>query len=332
MVKCELCNRQFKSFTALSKHLSKIHHFDKQLYYNIYYLKSPLDGFCKTCGKPTKFLDISRGYRDHCNIFCAQQDPDIISKIQTDEAHQKISNSLKNTFKNNPEINKRAVQLRKQYNLEKYGVSNSAQRIDVINKFKNTHKDTIKKFCEENNCTTCQELIKSYGQAWLKLNIPYIIHKHVKYIKNSDVILIERLYDQRSTPEKIIYNFLTRIYDGEILRNKRIIYPQELDFYLPDLNLGIEYNSSYYHCIGTNAGVQDEYYHYNKSKECFLQGIRLIHIYEFEDLFYQLMLLKSLIYYGFDRYNLDDNNKNWHFDDHKPEVIGYYNKYPIYGA
>ena len=57
MIKCELCNRQFKSFTALSKHLSKIHHFDKQLYFNIYYLKSTLDGFCKTCGKPTKFLE-----------------------------------------------------------------------------------------------------------------------------------------------------------------------------------------------------------------------------------------------------------------------------------
>ena len=70
-----------------------------------------------------------------------------------------------------------------------------------------------------------------------------------------------------------------------------------------------------------------------KSKLCRDKNIRLIHIYEFEDLTIQKQLLKDLIL-GQDNYPKNDYNKNNllnGFDKVKPEIIN--TKYEIvYGV
>lgn len=332
MIKCELCEKEFLTLKSLSKHLNYIHKYDKQLYYNNYLLKSSLDGYCKTCGKPTKFHGLN-GYSDHCNNICAQNDPEILLKIHTEEHEKHVGEGVKKAY--NKETQRKRVESVKNTCLEKYGCTNPAQREDVKDKFKKTLLNKKEQFCKENNCTPRQELIKRYGQGWLILNIPTLKNGRVSYIDNKYIPIIAEYNSKSSTYENIIYHYLDSIYDGPIKRHARpsFLNGKELDFYLPDLNLAIEYNGSYYHCIGTGVGVEDPYYHYNKSMDCYLNGIRLIHIYEFESLDHQLVLLKSLIYYGFDRYNQKNPNKNWEYDDHIPEIIGYYNKkYPIYGA
>ena len=51
-----------------------------------------------------------------------------------------------------------------------------------------------------------------------------------------------------SSGEGQIYDFIKQIYNGEIqIRNRKIIYPYEIDIYIPILNLGIEYNGDYWH-------------------------------------------------------------------------------------
>lgn len=83
-----------------------------------------------------------------------------------------------------------------------------------------------------------------------------------------------------SQGEQAIFEFLQSLASSEILRNTRGILPsgQELDLYLPEYKLAIEYDGCYWH--------SDEYksknYHFNKSKEARDLGIRLIHIYENE--------------------------------------------------
>ena len=66
-----------------------------------------------------------------------------------------------------------------------------------------------------------------------------------------------------------------------------------IDIYLPDLKLGIEFNGTYWHCI-ENGTPKD--LHLKKSLLCRAKGIRLIHIYEFEDFEKQKKLLKDLIF------------------------------------
>ena len=60
--------------------------------------------------------------------------------------------------------------------------------------------------------------------------------------------------------------------------NRAIINPKELDVYLPDYNLAIEFNGNYWHSIN----ILGRNYHQEKTFDCLNKNIRLIHIYEFE--------------------------------------------------
>ena len=55
----------------------------------------------------------------------------------------------------------------------------------------------------------------------------------------------------------------------------------EIDIYIPELKIGIEYNGVYYHSLnGKKEGNINTVYHYNKSKVAEQLGIDLIHIWE----------------------------------------------------
>ena len=58
-----------------------------------------------------------------------------------------------------------------------------------------------------------------------------------------------------------------------------VISPQQLDFYLPSLNLAIEFNGTYWHSELRGRGRT---YHVNKFKACREKGIRLLQIFEHE--------------------------------------------------
>lgn len=88
--------------------------------------------------------------------------------------------------------------------------------------------------------------------------------------------------------------FVKSIYSGQIIENTRsVIAPNELDIYLPDKNVAIEYNGTWYHSV--QAGT-DKKYHFQKSLDCEKQGIRLIHVYEYQwNNSDQREILKSII-------------------------------------
>lgn len=69
-----------------------------------------------------------------------------------------------------------------------------------------------------------------------------------------------------------IKEFISQNYSGKIIFNDRTILDgKELDVYIPDLKIAIEYDGAYWH------GDVNNYFKY---KECRKQGIRLIHIIE----------------------------------------------------
>ena len=143
---------------------------------------------------------------------------------------------------------------------------------------------------------------------------------------------INRKMRQDSQSELAIIDAIKSIYNGDILRNskrKQFIYPYELDIVIPGLNLAIEYNGCYFHSIYVGKSKD---YHLMKSLLCREKGIRLIHIYEFEDLDKQIELLKQLIL-GEDKYPKNDFNKNNLLKNiPKPEIIFNDGRLIIYGA
>lgn len=74
--------------------------------------------------------------------------------------------------------------------------------------------------------------------------------------------------------------------------NRVICQGQELDLYMPDNRVAIEFNGEYWH----NNERMPPNYHYNKSIMCERQGIRLIHIYQHQWMdFAKQAILKSII-------------------------------------
>ena len=95
-----------------------------------------------------------------------------------------------------------------------------------------------------------------------------------------------------SIEEDNLANWISSIYSGEIIRNSRsIIPPKELDIYIPEKKVAIEFNGLYWHSEAANT---DKYYHYNKTTECEKKGIRLIQIYS-DEWIYKQDIVKSII-------------------------------------
>ncbi len=94
--------------------------------------------------------------------------------------------------------------------------------------------------------------------------------------------------DSQSIKEKMLSEFITSIYGGEIIQSYRD--GLEIDVYLPELNLGFEFNGLYWH----SEKYKDKNYHLDKTKYFRERGIRIIHIWE-DDWVNKRDILKSQI-------------------------------------
>jgi hypothetical protein len=92
----------------------------------------------------------------------------------------------------------------------------------------------------------------------------------------------------RSIKEDDVYNFITNIYNGEVIQSYR--NGLEIDIYLPELKLGFEFNGLYWH----SEKYKSKDYHRNKTDYFNELGIRIVHIWE-DDWDYKSDILKSQI-------------------------------------
>ena len=148
------------------------------------------------------------------------------------------------------------------YNIIDY-ILNKDRTIDIrCNKCDEYYNITSKNLYQRNEiqhsvlCTVCNPLQKSYS--------------------NAEIDLI---------------NFIKENYTGDIKQqNKTILDGKEIDIYLPDINIGIEYNGLFWHC----DMFKDRNYHKNKTDKCSEHNIQLIHIWE-DDWNYKQDIVKSII-------------------------------------
>ena len=324
---CQICNKDFKNAT----HISKKHKISVQEYYDTY-IKKDGEDVCKICGKKTNFIGINYGYHTYCSKKCASKD-EVLKQKQIETA--KKNNLLKYGVENpqqRPEIKEKT----KQTCLLRYGTpfaigSNKVkQKISIVQKSKLREYDGLIK---------TDKVIEEYGTGWCqtpvrkKLDIKIIKKGRYGYISIDELPKIQQYYHSdfcHSKKEVFIKESIQYYYDKELVQNtKLVIKPYQLDIYLPELKLAIEYNSRHYHCI--EFGVNKDY-HLMKSLLCRDQGIRLIHIYEFENFDEQLKLLKDLIL-GTDNYPKNDFNKNNLIDNiPNPEIVYQTKSVTIYGA
>lgn len=150
-------------------------------------------------------------------------------------------------------INKFMNKIGENYNLIKYG-SYQIKKLDKIHEIHHHICDKTFKIA----VSTCSERINNKQEICLHCN-PFLLNC--------------------SKGEKEVVDFIRSIYDQEIVENTRsIISPYELDIYLPDLNLAIEFNGVYWHSTDKKAKL----YHQKKYLKCKEKGIRLIQINDFD--------------------------------------------------
>jgi hypothetical protein len=99
-----------------------------------------------------------------------------------------------------------------------------------------------------------------------------------KYAKLAG-IRVQR-FGTSSAAERQIVEFIESLGSIKIVCSDReLISPHEIDIFLPEYNIAIEYNGLYWH---SEAVGKDQQYHINKTTRCEQLGIRLIHIFEDE--------------------------------------------------
>lgn len=113
---------------------------------------------------------------------------------------------------------------------------------------------------------------------------------------NADLMrhLCRRCYHLSSVDEEVIFDYISSLYDGEILHGigaRKIIPPKELDIFVPGLNLAFEYNGIYWHSYARSMKNDDKCNehpkrncgktrHIEKLNMCQAKGISLVQIFE----------------------------------------------------
>ena len=138
-------------------------------------------------------------------------------------------------------------------------------------------------------CQICNEKLKSISNSHLKLHnitqeeykLKYgeVISKNLKTEFTERITSYEITPSYRSGPENEIAEFVKSLNVEVILNNKSILNGTELDIYLPQHNIAIEYNGLYWH---SEKQGKTKNYHIDKTKKCLTKNIRLIHIFSDE--------------------------------------------------
>lgn len=166
----------------------------------------------------------------------------------------------------------------------KYHTDNPWSSHEIIEQRIKSRLDIIAKYEQENDCIVINKIIDEYGQGWLTIKDKLDLVKIGKFVgvRTSD---LQKIIDYtnshtRSHPEDEIIAFIKSISDVSIIHDDRtLIKPYELDIYIPDKKLAIEFNGNYWHSF--NVGY-DSYAHLNKTELCSLHDTRLVHIQEWE--------------------------------------------------
>lgn len=168
---------------------------------------------------------------------------------------------------------------RKQTCIERYGFESPAQNEDIKIKMINAMVDF------PSNINQNKYFIEYIGNGLSSFNCDkghtFEIHSKLFHRRNTLNIplctVCNPIGDSSSIKEKILQEYITSIYDGNIeLNNRKVLGGKELDIYLPDLNIAFEFNGVRWH---SEEYVSNDY-HLSKTELAKSKGIRLIHIFE----------------------------------------------------
>ena len=244
---------------------------------------------CKcNCGKVCAIdkTYAERGFRSYANPSCSRR-----SKTIQFESKQKLENY--EWIYNQRITQKKSIeQIAKELNISTIPVAKYLKNHNLHDlmdsRRRNSYSVSIlsdKNKLEEiyNSGITCEQIADKLGitkstvSRWL----------NIYDIKTRESNSYERKIKKISKEENTLYEYIKSIYDGNIIQsNRSILSGKELDIYLPDYKIAIEYNGLYSHqhrpsetkeCL-----IKGKSYHLQKTLHCAKQGIHLLQFYSDE--------------------------------------------------
>ena len=143
------------------------------------------------------------------------------------------------------------------------------------------------RYANQSHLTNFKDLNKEYVQKHFVTESgkvkSYEFCKYFNYVDGKAIRALKKLgveyYNSGSYAENQIYNQIKEQFPSAISNSRSIIKPLELDIYIPEKKVAIEYNGMYWHSVIKN---KNKNYHQNKTLLCKEKGVDLIHIFENE--------------------------------------------------
>lgn len=260
LYKCLLCgDDKTYTTTALSFHLMKCHHTDKQSYI----LNTLLGGIpptCKCgCGQLTKI-----------NSYDAPYAAEYVS------GHNK--STLGYTFSAESTEKMRDAALSRLSKMKDAGIVPAWHNSEsVLKRSKILHDKSIRSKEKKYDVTVLSEQFNKIDFSCNKCGSVYS-QFHASYFT-----CLKCNPPKKSKVQLDLYDYIRNdlgIADALLDHRKTFSGNMEIDIFIPSKMIGIEFDGLYYH--SENAGGKSREYHVWKTNECQSKGIRLVHVFEDE--------------------------------------------------
>lgn len=278
-VKCLACDEDFFHNKKLSEHIKKIHKISPQEYY-IKYFCNDLTPSCVICGEETRYVSLSEGYKKYCHThqnLAMKEAGRVGGKIKTqwnkgkskENDDRLLALAIKMSGENNPFFGKNHSEEAKKKNAD----ARRLNFIDVISQIKECIIDlevlsTFRDYETQNSplkvrCSIC--LTEDF--------VSFFNLKRCWRCKTCNPVGSRQQLDIATFVESLGFEVINS--------TKKVIPPLELDVWIPDKKVAIEYHGLYWHSGGRN-GTFEKNRHKNKYERCIESGIKLIQIFSDE--------------------------------------------------
>lgn len=257
---------------------------------------------CKMCGAEISVEKIDNSY---CSKKCSANDQDVkdkkLASIDIVSRSKKISSALRGStneksWKTRKELYSNGFSPKGIKKLQENIVKNAEKgretlmaKYGVDNPFK---IESVKKSIRESQNTN--NTSRNHLPDWLydKEKFTNIYNEHgIEGIVSKGgcgynlAYVLSRQYDIRDTNsssgEQSLRMFIKSL-GFSCEKTREIIKPLELDIYIPEKKLAIEYDGLYWHSSGSRDRDEIMEYHVNKTSMCEAKNVHLLHIFENE--------------------------------------------------
>ncbi len=293
-VQCDICgNRKYLSYQKYTKNIKN---------YEIYCCSSKC---AQIKVKKTCFDKFGCDHYSKTESYKSSVKTNSIQKYGEDhhlksvEIKNKISNTnLERYGSENPFSSELIKKKIKETNIAKYGEENPSKNNQIIEVIRNKSIERWKNNAVEfyRNKKINIVSISENGEYEIECNDhTFLISKSLlqnRLLLNTEICTkCLPLNHHLSGLEILLKEYIKSIYKGKVVLNDRsIIYPKELDIYLPDKKIAIEFNGLYWHSESQKGNL----YHASKHIMCREKDIELIQIWE-DDWIYKNEIVKSMI-------------------------------------